>query len=691
MQSEGLVSRAEILPLLGVVRQNNGWTMAHCPAHDDKKASLGLSQRGVLKCFTGCEFKDVLAALRARAGERPKGRSQARPDARAGEWVQTKVYEYRDPHTRELVAVKARYERPSVDGGKPEKRFAWRLPEGDYKSGIAPLTMADMPLWGGETVLASPDARVWVAEGEAATEAIRARNEIAVCGGWGAAQADFGEAFEVLRGRDVILWPDNDALGRTYMRNVRNALADIAASVVTVSAPVPQKGDAVEYFQQGGTVDALLANVLSKPTVDVVGLDHFVVRIPTESGIVAFEFDQMYRSRSALDCEVTVRHLHPGAEREPYSQRVNLLSQSARQALERALAGQFGKDMNWTTVVSVAYSRVQAAYFGQERAVHIAQLPDRQRVEFLIEPFLLREQPTVLFGDGGAGKTYLSYAMALSVVLGGSGVFGLRPAQSGAVCIVDYENPTGATLRMRFRRLIRGAGLDPLIMDELPIYYWAANGVPLNDHREALLRFIERHSVRLVIVDSAAPACGGKPEDAVVVTGYFNALNALGVTTLTIAHISKSDSEAATKYPFGSIFWSHLPRRTWFIKREQEEGSDVIDLGMFCRKGNDGGWPPARGFRLTFAADDGPVTLGPSDVRDVPSLERENSIGTRVYDYLLSNGQSTIATIAEELGAETSAVKSVLWRSRGTRFEVIGADGTAGGRGRQNTWGVLAG
>jgi len=57
----------KILPQLrGVRSRGHGRWMAHCPAHDDRTASLSVAEgadgRVLLRCFAGCEVSDVLAA-----------------------------------------------------------------------------------------------------------------------------------------------------------------------------------------------------------------------------------------------------------------------------------------------------------------------------------------------------------------------------------------------------------------------------------------------------------------------------------------------------------------------------------------------------------------------------------------------------------------------------------------------------
>jgi len=58
----------KILPQLrGVKSRGHGRWMAHCPAHDDKTASLSLGEasdgRALLRCFGGCETAAVLGAI----------------------------------------------------------------------------------------------------------------------------------------------------------------------------------------------------------------------------------------------------------------------------------------------------------------------------------------------------------------------------------------------------------------------------------------------------------------------------------------------------------------------------------------------------------------------------------------------------------------------------------------------------
>ncbi len=56
-----------LLHLSGIKKTGRDRWMAHCPAHDDSSPSLSIRElddgRVLLKCFAGCEAKEVAAAI----------------------------------------------------------------------------------------------------------------------------------------------------------------------------------------------------------------------------------------------------------------------------------------------------------------------------------------------------------------------------------------------------------------------------------------------------------------------------------------------------------------------------------------------------------------------------------------------------------------------------------------------------
>lgn len=139
-----------------------------------------------------------------------------------------------------LVAV---HERVEFENGK--KVFRWSR---DGKSGLGGLPVGDVPLYGAQFLRENPTARVILTEGEKAAEACWSRGELAVGTTTGASACPSLLALEVLRGRDVVLWEDNDDAGRGHMKAARSLLKRIAGSIRTISWPgAPEKGDAADF------------------------------------------------------------------------------------------------------------------------------------------------------------------------------------------------------------------------------------------------------------------------------------------------------------------------------------------------------------------------------------------------------------------------------------------------------------
>ena len=65
----------------------NGETMCRCPAHADKRHSLSVREGNkgiILKCFAGCEARDIVGAMGLKMADLFAAPEGARPRAKAG-------------------------------------------------------------------------------------------------------------------------------------------------------------------------------------------------------------------------------------------------------------------------------------------------------------------------------------------------------------------------------------------------------------------------------------------------------------------------------------------------------------------------------------------------------------------------------------------------------------------------------
>jgi hypothetical protein len=103
-----------------------------------------------------------------------------------------------------------------------------------------------LPLYGAETFGDSP--MVVVCEGEKAAQSLLDRSVPAVGTVCGASSTPGQQALELLTGRTVYLWPDNDLVGIDHMRRILGGLHGIADDVLWIDwREAPEHGDAADF------------------------------------------------------------------------------------------------------------------------------------------------------------------------------------------------------------------------------------------------------------------------------------------------------------------------------------------------------------------------------------------------------------------------------------------------------------
>ncbi len=237
-------------------KRASGWE-ACCPAHDDKRASLSITQaddgKVLLKCHAGCETEDITASLNLPMAALFPDYQTARRSGPAS--LTEAVYDYHDEESHLLFQVvrfdgkKFRQRHPDGQGG-----WIWKM-EGVR---LVPYRLPDL--------LSSDDQRtVFIVEGEKDVETLRKHGEVATTnpGGAGKWRDEYANA---LQGRAVVVLPDNDVVGKNHAEAIAASVARVAASVRVLNLPgLPNKGDVSDWLQAGNTVDHLRSLVDKSP------------------------------------------------------------------------------------------------------------------------------------------------------------------------------------------------------------------------------------------------------------------------------------------------------------------------------------------------------------------------------------------------------------------------------------------
>lgn len=138
------------------------------------------------------------------------------------------------------------------------KKFSQRQPDGQGGY-IWNLKGVDrVPYRLPELIAANPDATVFIPEGEKHVDALMAHGLVATTNPQGAGKwnAQFNQW---LKGRHVVILPDNDDTGRKHAAEVAASLRGKAASIRVLPLPgLNEKGDVINWFAAGHTAFELV-------------------------------------------------------------------------------------------------------------------------------------------------------------------------------------------------------------------------------------------------------------------------------------------------------------------------------------------------------------------------------------------------------------------------------------------------
>ena len=286
--------------------------------------------------------------------------------------------------------------------------------------------------------------------------------------------------------------------------------------------------------------------------------------------------------------------------------------------------------------------------------------PDRTKPIYELYPILQKNEPTILYGDSGVGKSLLAVWMG---VLVGDGInqCGLE-ARPGKTLYVDWET-THETFDERVWAVKKGLMHDNLLIDttyEMPYYRATA---PLKDWANVLVDRITEEGVSLVILDSLGMALAGNFNDGEVVVEFFQQLRTLNATSLIIDHQAKGEG-SSDRGPIGSAYKKALARSVWELRKV--ENADNFRVGLFHRKVNRG--RPARpfGIDISIAEDEQhnmvAARFSRVDVADDDELAEGLSIYERIY-HLLKKGDKPAKEILEILSdVNQNTVRAMLRR-----------------------------
>ncbi len=232
---------SNMLSLLKNVRQtSNGYT-SRCPSHDDNKNSLSLAEgengKPLLKCFAGCSFQDIIAALNISTngnGHKPQKQIEA-------------IYDYTDETGKML------YQCVRSEG----KDFRWRHYDKTGKEIWNLNGVRRVPYRLAELAKLSSIQDIVMTEGEKDADTLTAHGFPATNHkNW---QADFNY---LLKGKKVVIFQDHDRTGVEFAEKAARMIFRESEAVKIVDCfrdePLPDKhGKDVSDYLQAHSIEEL--------------------------------------------------------------------------------------------------------------------------------------------------------------------------------------------------------------------------------------------------------------------------------------------------------------------------------------------------------------------------------------------------------------------------------------------------
>lgn len=260
---------------------------------------------------------------------------------------------------------------------------------------------------------------------------------------------------------------------------------------------------------------------------------------------------------------------------------------------------------------------------------------------------------TLLYGDGGQGKSFLALALASCVAMGRP--FATVGTKQTGVLMLDWELDLEEHSRRAYR-IARGLGLD---RPPGGLFYLRSTG-SFGQTIAQLKQFIMIRGIGLLIVDSFGAACGGNPEAAEFVISFMaSALRAAQVTVLALDHQAKTQEgqQYTHKTPFGSAYKFNLARS---VIQCQKIAAKPGELALVLRptKANLSALREPIPLRLCFEAMQVRIEVG--DMATDPTFAEYRTVEEKILANLQEQGPSSTKTLADRTGLHGGTVANKL-------------------------------
>jgi len=305
----------------------------------------------------------------------------------------------------------------------------------------------------------------------------------------------------------------------------------------------------------------------------------------------------------------------------------------------------------------------------QDSKFHLTQLSEQQKStakrEWLLERAIPQNFPSLIYADGGIGKSYLGLLWGILATLGGQIFLNLKFSNTKfKVLFLDFELDIQEMTRRAYQIAIGLNLLKP--PDNL---YYQAPGVSLPRYLPTLKQIIKKYNIDFIIIDSIG-AGGVDPLEQSSVIEFFNGMRNLGTTSLLIDHQAKLQSQDNynQKTAFGSVYKFNLSRSVFQLARINKIDRGV-SLMLTHKKSNFGELLENMTFDMTFDLDKVLFTESQSLTPEQEGIKAIWGVMLKNKSKGIENTQSGLMETCKELEINKNRTRNLLKKGEGISWD----------------------
>lgn len=285
-----------------------------------------------------------------------------------------------------------------------------------------------------------------------------------------------------------------------------------------------------------------------------------------------------------------------------------------------------------------------------------------EEIRWLWYPRIARGKVTLLEGDPGVGKSYVTVAIAAALSSGG-GLPDRKSFEASRVLMLTSEDGLGDTLRPRLDSL--GADVSKVFACDVPIDFSTTDGL------DFARRKIEEYRPAVVIIDPIVAYVGSGTDThranhvRSILAPLASIAGRFGAAILAVRHLSKGSAARSIYRGQGSIDFTAAARSVLlagFDPTDQERRA-LVQI-----KTNIGPIAPTLGFEIPDGRFrwTGDSTLTASDLLSAESSGEEKSAEEEAREFLLEIlGDSRVrSTDVKKEAGEAGIAERTLWNAK---------------------------